>query len=497
MPIKPKITIKGEDWSKVFLSVHMDRNLENQDADRATVKLSNPYGKLTGKFVRGDLVKMNITNIVRKCPKVSTEYPYKMFTGNIYTIQDSPLGIEMVVTCRISSLNKNMPNGLLNHEGWDVKQWVTFIIDEFNKIAADWEKIEVAEIWASDTIIQKDQMTNGGDMTFLDAIDACCQFSGGFYYFDDDDKFHFCDPSKPATTNTIDITAVSTNPVACYTQQGYHNVQTVIGSSENAPGQHPSEQDKHAPVMATYVSPAAESGEEAKVIAPPLFLPYITTEADALKVAKNMVANFAQYMNATQDLELVNAIIKPLDRVKYSTGLRYYKGKLCSKIIKVSPEKQAKTEGLVRRAVCDVSVKGWTQKLETCAPPSQTEEDDTKGSENSPAEEANVETAKAEVKTYGKPPYGWTKDGYNFFFAKQDIYDQMEVELHDRGIQEESNSWIYVNPETFDPTTKPSTWDIARYGQDQVPPAGWKMVERWDSNTAPGDIDGNVNAFHF
>jgi hypothetical protein len=63
-------------------------------------------------------------------------------------------------------------------------------------------------------------MTNGGDMTFLDAIDACCQFSGGFYYFDDDDKFHFCDPATPAKTNTIDITDVSTNPTACYTQQG-------------------------------------------------------------------------------------------------------------------------------------------------------------------------------------------------------------------------------------------------------------------------------------
>ncbi len=491
MPIKPKILIKNQDWSKVFISVHMDRNLENQDADRATIKLANPYGKLTGRFVRGDVVKMTITNEVRRCPKISTEHTYKMFTGNIYTIQDSPLGIEIIATCKISSLNKNMPNGLLNHEGWDVKQWVTFIIDEFNKIAADWEKIEVAEIWNSPTIIKKDQMTNGGDMTFLDALDACCNFSGGFYYFDDDDKFHFSDPATPAKTTITDITDVSTNPTACYTQQGYHNVQTVISSSENDPGHHPAEQDRHAPVMATYVSPAVESGEETRVVAPPLYLPYVTTEAEALAIAKNMVANFAQYMNATQDLELVNAIIKPLDHVTYSTGLRYYKGKLCSKIIQVPPDKQAKTEGLVRRAVCDISVKGWRQKLETCAPPSQTEEDDSKGSESSPAEEANVKTASPEVKTYGQPPYGWTKDGYNFFFAEQSLYGRMAEELKTRGIPEEPNTWIYVNPDTFDPNAPSRSWLIYRFGQDDVPPAGMKMVEPWNTQASPGDVDGN------
>jgi len=183
MPIKPTLEIKGQDWSKVFISLHLDRNLENQDADRATIKIANPYGKLTGKFVRGDVVKMRVQNIVRtavkqedKVVKPSTTYQYKLLTGNIYTLQDGPKEIEIIATCKITSLSKNMPNGLLNHEGWNVKQWVTFIIEEFNKIAADWEKIEVAEIWESGTVITKDQMTNGGDLTFLDALDMCCEF---------------------------------------------------------------------------------------------------------------------------------------------------------------------------------------------------------------------------------------------------------------------------------------------------------------------------------
>lgn len=492
MPIKPYLEIKGQDWSKVFMSVHMDRNLENQDADRATIKLANPYGKLTGIFTRGNIVRMRVTNIVRSCNRRQTEYEYKMFTGNIYTIQDGPRQIEIVATCKISSLNKNMPNGLLNHEGWDVKQWVTFIIDEFNKIASDWEKIEVAEIWDSPTIIKKDQMTNGGDITFLDALDACCNFSGGFYYFDDDDKFHFSDPAKPRTPMVKDITPISTNPVACYTQIGYHNVQTVICSSENDPGHHPSEQDRHAPVMATYVSPAVESGEESKVIAPPLYLPYVTTEAEALSIAKNMVANFAQYMNATQDLELVNAIIQPLDQVTYATGLRYYKGKACGKIIPVPPDKQGKTEGLVRRAVCDLSSKGWRQKLETCAPPSQSEEDSQSTNQANPTLE--IKQASPVVKTYGQPPYGWTKDGYGFFYAKQDLYDQMKEELKTRGIPEGPNTWIYVNPDAFDPNAPSRSWLIYRFGQDDVPPAGMKMVEPWDTRASPGDVDGN-NAF--
>jgi len=102
------------------------------------------------------------------------------------------------------------------------------------------------------------------------------------------------------------------------------------------------------------------------VVAPPLYLPYVTTEAEALQIAKNMVANYAQYMNATQDLELVNCVIQPLDKVKYSTGLRYAKKTACSKIN--AHNRTGLTEGLVRRSVTDLSTKGWTEKLETCAP---------------------------------------------------------------------------------------------------------------------------------
>lgn len=499
MPIKPYLEIKGQDWSRAFMSLHLDRNLENQDADRATIKIANPYGKLTGKFVRGDIVKMRVQNIVRtaikqegRVVKPENTYQYKLLTGNIYTIQDGPRVIEIVATCKITSLSKNMPNGLLNWEGKDVKFWVKFIISEFNKIAADWEQIEVAEIWDSNTIITKDQMTNGGDLTFLDALDHCCQFSGGFYYFDDDDKFHFCDPSKPHQVETIDITKVSTNPVACYTQIGYHNVQTVFATSENPSGRHPSEQDTHLPVMATYESPAVQAGEEARVVAPPLYLPYITTEAEALQIAKNMVMNYAQYMNATQDLELVNAVIQPLERVKYSTGLRYTKQGLCSKV-KLTGRKGI-TEGLVRRAVTDISSRGWREKLETCAPPSEVEEDDSQSSETTltvQGTQTQPEESSSQVKTYGQPPYGWTKEGYNFFFAEQSLYDRMEQELEIRGVPEEPNSWIYVNPDTFDPKAPSRSWLIYRYSQDDVPAHGMKMVEPWNTQAAPGDVDGN------
>jgi hypothetical protein len=135
-------------------------------------------------------------------------------------------------------------------------------------------------------------------------------------------------------------------------------------------------------------------------------------------------------------------------------------------------------------------VKGWRQKLETCAPPS-TEEDNSQDLENSPAVEDNVETASPKAKTYGKPPYGWTKDGYKFFFAEQSLYDRMAKELENRGIPEEPNSWMYVNPDAFNPNAPSRSWLIYRYGQDDVPAAGMKMVQPWNTQAAPGDIDGN------
>jgi len=232
------------------------------------------------------------------------------------------------------------------------------------------------------------------------------------------------------------------------------------------------------------------------VVAPPLYLPYVTTEAEALQIAKNMVANYAQYMNATQDLELVNCVIQPLDKVKYSTGLRYAKKTACSKIN--AHNRTGLTEGLVRRSVTDLSTKGWTEKLETCAPPTETAADDSGTTTTTTATPTSQEqTESSKVQTYGQPTYAWTKDGYNFYFLRQDLYDQAEAELHDRGETQQTNSWMYINPETYDPNADPSTWEIAYYGQEEVPPAGWKMVERWDSTTSPGDVDTNINAFHF
>ncbi len=518
MPIKPLVKINGVDVSKFLVSIHCDRNLENQDADRCNLTLANPYGKLSGRFVRGAVIEAKVFNLIRGIAvqanplahdeegnsrlheyapgKFEIVIPKQIFKGNIYSIEDSPRGIQIVATCKITSLSKNIPGGFITDQGARIGDIVAQVIQRFNAIAADWEKIEVVEIWHPD--ITKDQLATGEEQTFLDIIDKCCEASGGFYYFDDQGLFHFCEPNKAAEHKEIDIAPVSTNPAAAYTQVGYHNVQTVIGSSENTSGRHPSEQDRHAPVMATYESPYTDPNSdevkaspellEAKVIAPPLYLPYVTTEAEALEIAKNMVKNFNQYKNATQDLELVNGIIQPLDHVKYATGLRYGRGKVCNKIF---PVKSGEAKGLVRRAVCDISVKGWRQKLETCAPPSQTEEDDSQ-KESSPAAEANIETSSPVVKTYGQPPYGWTKEGYSFFFAEQSLYDKMAAELNLRGIPEEPNSWIYVNPDTFDPTRESRTWLIYRFGQDDVPPAGMKIVHPWDTSTAPGDIDGNA-----
>lgn len=513
MPIKPLVKINGVDVSKVLISIHCDRNLENQDADRCNLILANPYGKLSGKFARGNVIEAKVFNHIRGIAvqanplaydeegnsrlheyapgKFEIVIPKQIFKGNIYTIEDSPRGIQIVATCKITSLSKNIPGGFVAEKGSFIGKIVEDVIKRFNAIAAEGEKIEVAEIWQPD--IQKDQLVTGEEQTYIDIIDKCCEASGGFYYFDDEAKFHFCEPDKQAEQHKeVDITHVCTNPDAAFTQVGYANVQTVIGSSENPAGTLPASQDRHEPVMATYVSPAVEEEGEAKVIAPPLYLPYVTTEKECLQIAQNMVKNFNQYKNATQDLELVNGIIQPLDHVKYATGLRYGRGKVCNKIFPIKP---GEAKGLVRRAVTDISVKGWRQKLETCAPPSQSEEESQK--ESSPAAEANVKTVDPVVKTYGQPPYGWTKEGYHFFFAEQSLYDKMEVELHDRGVQIEPNSWMYINPDSFDPAADPSTWDIARYGQDQVPPTNWKMIERWDNKTAPGDIDSNINAFHF
>lgn len=490
MPIKPKILIKGVDYSHVFMAMHLDRNIENQDADRANIRLSNPYGKLTGKFTKGDKVEAQIDNEIRarKGVKTSGNYHYNFFTGSIHTIQDGPRIIEIIATCKITSLSKVMPNGLTNHQGESVKSWVQFIINEFNAIAKDWERIEVAEIWNSSTVIRKDQMTNIGDITFLDALDLCCDFSGGFYYFDDYNLFHFCDPSKPRQTTNKDIGPVSTNPVACYTQQGYHNVQTVVGSSENEPGHTPAEQDTHYPIMATFEAPTV--GEEGRIIAPPIYIPYVTTQAEALAVAKNMVANYAQYKNATQDLELVNAVIKPLDIVNYATGLQYARGFACSKIKNV---KHGHTHGMVRRGVTDLSVRGgWRQKLETCAPPNA-------GSGEGGAAMPTVtpkDTETATIKVYGQPPYAWTKDGVNYYFLEEAKYDAVEVELHDRG-ETIGDGKIYINPETYNPNADPSTWDVAQVNDNQVPEYGWKQLERWDSSTAVGDVEGNISKFHF
>jgi len=68
MPIKTSVKIKGIDVSKILVSIHCDRNLENQDADRCNLTLANPYGKLSGKFVRGDVIEAKATNLIRVLP---------------------------------------------------------------------------------------------------------------------------------------------------------------------------------------------------------------------------------------------------------------------------------------------------------------------------------------------------------------------------------------------------------------------------------------------
>ncbi|MFB3764829.1 MAG: hypothetical protein ACE14P_06220 [Methanotrichaceae archaeon] len=478
MPVIPKIN--GVEYSNYFMKVHCDRNLENQDADRATILLANPYSRLTGQISRGDIVRMEVQNEVRSCPKSSSKKNYVMFTGCVYSIQDGPKEIEIVATCRITSLSKNVPDGFQAPAGATIAEDVQLIINKYNEIAADWEQVIVAEIWQCE--IKKDQLVRDLNTTFLDLLDQCCEASGGFYWFDEEGLFHFSEPGKQVSSETIDITPVNINPVACYTQLGYKNSQTVIGTSENEPGTHPAEQDRHAPVMATYDSPTIADEGEAKVVAPPLYLPYITTTADAQRVAKNMVANYAQYKNATQDLELINAIVRPLDRVKYATGLQYVRGEKCGKVIPSSETSQ--TKGLVRRAVVDILAKGWSQKLETCAPPT------SGGSDSEDQSSSSTSTKMTNVKTFGQPPYAWTKDGYNFYFGKSELYNQMNEELNSRNQTETPNSWIFVNPDTFNPSADSSTWEIARFGQDTTPPYGWKTAMSWNASAVePGDID--------
>jgi hypothetical protein len=46
-------------------------------------------------------------------------------------------------------------------------------------------------------------------------------------------------------------------------------------------------------------------------------------------------------------------------------------------------------------------------------------------------------------------PMPGRKDGFKFCFLEESLYDQAEVALHDRGIEEVRNSWMYINPDTF------------------------------------------------
>ena len=106
-----------------------------------------------------------------------------------------------------------------------------------------------------------------------------------------------------------------------------------------------------------------------------MYLPYITTRDECEKIARAMLRNYMHYKDATTDLEIVNTIIKPLDEISVRGGERFTKGAACGKVRAVSEgnpgEMPSRPAFMTRRAVTDISAKGWTQKLETCVPPSK------------------------------------------------------------------------------------------------------------------------------
>jgi hypothetical protein len=69
----------------------------------------------------------------------------------------------------------------------------------------------------------------------------------------------------------------------------------------------------------------------------------------------------------------------------------------------------------------------------------------------------------------------------------------MVNELKIRHIPEKPNTRIFVNPDTFDPKTASRSWAIWRHDKDEVPGAGLKIVQPWNTKTLPGIQPTNIN----